>query len=190
MSSNQVLLTTTLTTGQKLRVVRGDITLEVVDAIVNAANGRLDHGGGVAGAIARRGGPEIQRESDLWVREHGPVSRGGAAITGGGGLVAKYVIHAVGPAWRNAGDEPGLLCSAVAAALTLADAHGVQTVSLPAISSGIFGFPKPLAVDVIWEAVVGYFAETPQSGIAEVRFCNIDDETARLFEARARRGEG
>jgi len=189
MASNQVLLTITLPTGQKLQVVRGDITLEAVDAIVNAANGRLAHGGGVAGAIARRGGPEIQRESDAWVREHGPVSTGQAAITGAGALPADFVIHAVGPVWRNAGDEPDLLRSAVQAALALADENGVRTLSLPAISSGIFGFPKSQAVDVIWTSVTDYFEGNPRSEITEVRFCNIDAETAELFEARGRRAE-
>jgi putative ATPase len=189
MADNELLLTYTLPTGQRLQVVRGDITQEPVDAIVNAANGRLAHGGGVAGAIVRRGGQEIQDESRAWVREHGPVPTGGAAITGAGDLQARYVIHAVGPVWRDGHEEPEQLRSAVWSALALADEHDLASISLPAISSGIFGFPKPLAARVIWDAVEAYFDEYPDSGIEVVRFCNIDAETAELFlEEGDRRG--
>src|SRR5262245_10239962 len=87
--------------GRVLRVIEGDITEQDVDAIVNAANEMLAHGGGVAGAIARKGGPQITSESRRWVEEHGRVPTGGAAITGGGNLKARYVIHAVGPVWRG-----------------------------------------------------------------------------------------
>ncbi|MGC9346952.1 MAG: macro domain-containing protein [Anaerolineae bacterium] len=189
MSDNQVLLTYTLPTGQRLHVVKGDITKEEADAIVNAANERLEHGGGVAGAIVRRGGSRIQEESRAWVREHGPVPTGEAAMTGGGDLPAKYVVHAVGPVWRDGEEEPDQLRSAVQSALALADAHDVTSISLPAISSGIFGFPKPLAVRVIWDATEAYFEGHPNSGIEEVRFCNIDAKTAKLFlEEGDRRG--
>ena len=94
--------------GQTICVVQNDLTAEQVDAIVNAANERLAHGGGVAGAISRRGGPTIQRESAEWIREHGPVPTGSAAITGAGELPARYVIHAVGPVWGT-GDEEAKL---------------------------------------------------------------------------------
>jgi len=90
--------------GQIVRIVRGDLTQEPVEAIVNAANEHLAHGGGVAGVIVRRGGHVIQEESSRWVREHGPVPTGGAAITTAGQLPARYVIHAVGPVWGT-GDE-------------------------------------------------------------------------------------
>jgi len=100
---NQVVREVTLPTGQVLRIVRGDITEERVDAIVNAANSHLKHGGGVAGAIVRKGGESIQRESDEWVRQHGPVPTGQVAVTGAGNLPAKAVIHAVGPVW---GEHP------------------------------------------------------------------------------------
>lgn len=190
MAENTVLLTYTMADGRKLRVVRGDITAEQVDAIVNAANERLAHGGGVAGAIARRGGRTIQQESAAWVREHGPVPTGDAAITGGGQLPARYVIHAVGPVWRGRGDEPALLRSAVQRSLALADAHGVRSLSLPAISSGIFGFPKALAASVIWDAAADYLAGTPDSGLQEIRFCNIDAETSELFRAEGEQRQG
>ncbi len=178
---NTILASCTLPTGQTLHVVHGDLTQEPVDAIVNAANSHLMHGGGVAGAIVRRGGPVIQQESTAWIRKHGIVPTGQAAITGGGALPARYVIHAVGPVWRHRGDEPALLRSAIQSALALADAHNLHSLSLPAISSGIFGFPKLQAAKVIWNAVRDYFAEHPDSSLREVRFCNIDAYTAQLF---------
>ncbi|HHE70800.1 MAG TPA: macro domain-containing protein [Chloroflexi bacterium] len=187
MANNQILKSITLPDGRRLHVVWGDITHEVVDAVVNAANSTLEHGGGVAGAIVRRGGREIQEESRAWIREHGPVSTGSAAITGAGRLPARWVIHAVGPVWRGTGDEGQKLAAAVKAALSLADAHNVRSISLPAISSGIFGFPKPQAVRVIWRSMLDYFLEHPDSSITDVRFCNIDLETAELFRAEAER---
>jgi O-acetyl-ADP-ribose deacetylase (regulator of RNase III) len=171
--------------GRILRVVHGDITEEAVDAIVNAANEHLAHGGGVAGAIVRKGGRQIQDESTRWVREHGPVRTGSAAITGGGALKARYVIHAVGPVW-GAGNEEALLAGAVTSALSLADENGVRTISLPAISTGIFGFPKPLGAKVIVRAVQEYLDGHPTSSIREVRFCNIDAVTTDLLRDELR----
>jgi len=176
--------------GQTVRVVQGDLTQEPVDAIVNAANGHLMHGGGVAGAISRRGGPSIQRESTTWVREHGAVRTGSAAITGAGNLACRYVIHAVGPVWQGDGTEPAALASAVRCALDLAEEYGLQSVSLPGISSGIFGFPKPLCAQVITRAVCEWFANHPQSAVQEVNACNIDARTANLFAEEAKRQLG
>lgn len=172
--------------GAVVRVVQGDLTDEAVDAIVNAANEELAHGGGVAGAIVRRGGRIIEDESDRWVATHGLVPTGSAAITAAGSLQARYVIHAVGPVWQGRGDEPALLASAVRASLDLAAAHGCRSVSLPAVSSGIFGFPKPLCATVILDAVHGWLAAHPDAPVREVRCCNIDDETAQAFLAEAR----
>lgn len=166
--------------GRLLRAVLGDITEEAVDAIVNAANEHLAHGGGVAGAIVRKGGHDIQTQSDRWVQYHGPVRTGTAAITGAGRLEARYVIHAVGPVW-GVGNEEALLFSAVMSALALADEKGLASVSLPAISTGIFGFPKPLGAKVILKAVTDYLDTHPQSSLKEVRFCNIDRQTTDLF---------
>ena len=177
---SQLLFEQITENGQTIRVVRGDLTAETVDAIVNAANGQLMHGGGVAGAISRRGGPTIQRESTAWVREHGPVPTGSAAITEAGSLPCRYVIHAVGPVWGT-GDEEARLASAVRAALDLADRHGLRSVSMPGISSGIFGFPKPLCAQVMVGAICEWLAGRPESSVREVHSCNIDGETARLF---------
>ena len=101
---NTVLMEHVLQTGQTIQIVQGDITIENVDAIVNAANEHLQHGGGVAWAISKKGGPTIQKESDEWIRQHGLVPHSHPAWTSGGLLPAKYVIHAVGPVWGD-GDE-------------------------------------------------------------------------------------
>ncbi|NJN99888.1 MAG: macro domain-containing protein [Anaerolineales bacterium] len=186
MSTNTVLFEQTLSAGQLMRVVQGDLTAETVEAIVNAANEGLQHGGGVAGAIRRQGGETIQRESDAWVKQHGPVTTGSAAITGAGNLAANYVIHAVGPVWGSGNDEHKL-ASAVRSALALADEHQVKTISIPGISSGIFGGPKDICARVIIKTTLDYLAQNPASALEEVRFCNIDNLTAATFVAEARK---
>jgi len=183
-SENVVLFEHTLPSAQVLRVVRGDITIETSDAIVNAANERLMHGGGVAGAISRKSGGLVQEESDAWVRRHGPVATGTAAITGAGRLPAKYVVHTVGPVWGS-GNEEEKLGSAVRSALALAETHHLQSISIPGISSGIFGGPKNVCARVIMQASVDYLAQNPDSGIQEIRFCNIDEPTAVAFVTAA-----
>jgi O-acetyl-ADP-ribose deacetylase (regulator of RNase III) len=180
-----VRATYTLLGGQTIAIVHGDITEAAVDAIVNAANEHLQHGGGVAGAISRRGGDTIQAQSDQWVREHGRVVTGSAAITGAGRLPAKYVIHAVGPIWSS-GDEERKLARALTSALTLADAHGVRAIAIPAISSGIYGMPKDVTARVLIRAVVAYLQVHNDSTIAEVQFCNIDEVTVTAFLTQAR----
>ena len=154
---NAVLFDHTLETGQVLRVVQGDITVEKTDAIVNAANEQLMHGGGVAGAISRKSGGVVQEESDAWVRRHGPVATGSAAITQAGRLPARYVIHAVGPVWGS-GNEEEKLGNAVSSALSLADSHNLKSISMPGISSGIFGGPKDVCSRIIVQSAVEYLA--------------------------------
>jgi O-acetyl-ADP-ribose deacetylase (regulator of RNase III) len=180
----QVLFEHTIPGGQVIRVVQGDLTAESVDAIVNAANERMVHGGGVAGAIARAGGPVVQRESDAWVRAHGPVPTGSAAITRAGALPCRHVIHAVGPVWGS-GDEEARLASAVASALDLAEENDLRSVSMPGISSGIYGFPKPLCAQVMLRTIGEWLAAHPESSVREVTACNIDALTARLFAEEA-----
>ncbi len=170
----------TFPSGQILQIVQGDITREEVDAIVNAANAHLRHGGGVAGAIARRGGPVIQRESDAWVREHGPVTHEAPAWTSGGDLPCRYVIHAVGPVWGE-GEEDAKLAAAVTGSLTVADRLGLESLALPAISTGIFGFPKARAARVILEAIRDYFAAHPDSSLRLVRLTLYDRPTVQAF---------
>ncbi|HEX8991731.1 MAG TPA: macro domain-containing protein [Anaerolineales bacterium] len=169
----------TLPTGQTLQLVQGDITLEETDAIVNAANSRLQHGAGVAGAIVRRGGASIQGESDAWVRTHGPVSHGRPAWTSGGQMRAKYVIHAVGPVWGD-GDEDAKLHAAVQGSLAVADELHCKSISIPALSTGVFGFPKDRAAHLILSAIEKYFAEG-SSAIQRVRIVLFDQATVEAF---------
>jgi putative ATPase len=168
-----------------IRIIEGDLTQEPVEAIVNAANSQLSHGGGVAGAIARAGGPDIQRESDRWISEHGEVPTGDAAITGAGRLPADYVVHAVGPIWSQHSPEENdrLLASAVASALALAADRDVRTIALPAISTGIYGFPKERGARVILGAVL---AATEEYDFDQINLTNIDAETAQIFARVAR----
>jgi len=177
--------------GTTLELVKGDITSMDVDAIVNAANERLVHGGGVAGVISRKGGPAIQRESDAWVRQHGRVRTGSAAITSGGWLEAsgnrRFVVHAVGPIYDGTPRSAELLGSAVHAALQMADDHGLKSIALPAISTGIFGYPMGEAARVMLEAAIAYLKG--ETGLKRVVFClygqSAFDVFSRELEAQA-----
>lgn len=169
----------TLSNKKVLQIAQGDLTREEVDAIVNAANEYLQHGGGVAWAICQRGGESIQRESDAWIRKHGLVSHARPAWTSGGRLPAKYVIHAVGPVWGQ-GEEDAKLTQAVQGSLKVADELGVKSIALPAISTGIFGFPKERAARVMLAAIRAYF-EQQTSQIQLVRLVLYDKETLTAF---------
>jgi O-acetyl-ADP-ribose deacetylase (regulator of RNase III) len=162
--------------GKKLRLVRGDITERDVDAIVNAANSYLQHGGGVAGAIVRKGGQIIQEESD----RIGFVPVGNAAVTVGGRLPARFVIHAVGPRMGE-GDEDNKLGGAVRSSLLLASQKGIKSISIPAISSGIFGFPKDRCAMILVREAVRYFEENQESSLELIEFCVHDDTTLGYF---------
>ena len=180
---NTLLRQTALPGGASLQLIQGDLTEEQVGAIVNAANAHLQHGGGVAGAISRRGGPQIQAESDAWVRQHGPVSHAEPAYTSGGALPCRYVIHAVGPVWGE-GDEEAKLAAAVTGSLRLADRLGLGSIALPAISTGIFGFPRLRAAQVILGAIRESFSE-PDKGktsLALVRLALFDGATIEAFQ--------
>ena len=161
-----------------LELVEGDITALDTDAIVNAANERLAHGGGVAGAIARKGGPTIQRESDEWVRSHGRVATGSAAITSGGNLRARHVIHAVGPVY-GAPRAAEQLAAAVQSALRLADERQLKSIALPAISAGIFGYPLAEAAQVALDAAISYLQG--ETGLERVVFCLYGRQAFQVF---------
>ena len=165
----------------KLVACKGDITAQETDAIVNAANSHLAHGGGVAGAIVRKGGYEIQEESNKIIRERGPVPVGEAVVTGAGKLKAKYVIHTVGPRWGE-GDEDNKLYRAIQSVLREAEKLKISSVAIPAVSTGIFGFPKDRGARIIVKAVVDWLNSHPDTSLREVRFCNIDSETSELFK--------
>ncbi|MBI5943773.1 MAG: macro domain-containing protein [Chloroflexi bacterium] len=177
---NSVLVERKLSTGQTLQIIQGDITLDEVDAIVNAANEHLQHGGGVAWAIARRGGDVIQEESDKWIQQHGLVSHAHPAWTLGGALPAKYIIHAVGPAWGDGGEDDKL-ADAIIGSLRVADELKCSSISMPAISTGIFGFPKDRAAGIIFKSIEKYFSNLPPQTLKTVRIVLLDDATIIVF---------
>ena len=182
------LLEHTLPTGQVLVLEHGDLTAAPVDAIVNAANSSLSHGGGVAAAIVRRGGRIIQDESDAWVRQHGPAGHDRPALTSGGALPARAVIHAVGPIWRGGGQgEPEALRAAYTSALELAQAQGFASIAFPSISTGIFGFPVAQGAAIALQAALDFCAAQPSAPPREIRFVLIDQATLEVFRVEFER---
>ena len=169
-----------ISSGQTIQIAQGDITLEPVDAIVNAANEHLQHGGGVAWAIVHRGGDVIQQESDDWIRKHGPVPHSRPAWTRAGSLPSRFVIHAVGPVWNNAGDEDTKLADAVSGSLRVADELKCESIAFPAISTGIFGFPKERAAGIIFRTIQDYFVKN-KSGLKLVKLVLWDQPTIDAF---------
>ena len=183
---NEVLRQKTFPSGHQLKIIQGDITQQHVDAIVNAANSRLLHGGGVAGVILRRGGLVIQKESNAWVQKNGPVSHEKPAYTTAGKLPCKFVIHAVGPIWQEGDDAAKLvmdakLAAAVQGSLKLADDLQLTSIALPAISTGIFGFPKERAAKIIFETIEAYFVNQPNTSVAQVQLTLFDQSTLEPF---------
>jgi O-acetyl-ADP-ribose deacetylase len=158
-----------------------DITGMTTDVIVNAANSRLAHGGGVAGAIARKAGPSVQQESDLWVAARGPVPTGSCAITSAGKLPARYVIHAVGPRMGD-GDEAAKLKLATLSGLEMAERHNLRSIAFPAISTGIFGCPMDMCAASMLSTVVEY--ANKDTRLEHIVFCLVDHETCRIFEKK------
>ncbi|MBW2624351.1 MAG: macro domain-containing protein [Deltaproteobacteria bacterium] len=159
-----------------LELARGDITEMDTEAIVNAANANLILGAGVAGAIRVKGGPGIQEECD----RIGGTYVGGAVVTGGGDLKARYVIHAVGPRMGE-GDEDEKLKNAALNSLKRADEHTMESVSFPAISTGIFGFPIDRAANIMLCTVKDYLAG--ETSLKRVVFCLFDRESFDVFAA-------
>lgn len=168
--------------GRRLRLVIGDLLTEPVDAIVNAANGRLAHGGGVAAAISRAAGPALDADGRSYVAEHGTIPTGEAVVTTAGDLDYQGVIHAVGPR-QGDGDEEAKLSLAVQNALLRAHERGWGSVSLPAISSGIFGVPFEVCARAYVAGVRRHFAEHPDSCLEEVRLCLREGPLVELVAA-------
>ena len=161
----------------KIRLVKGDITEAETDAIVNAANSYLRHGGGVAGVISRKGGPAIQAESDAI----GFVPVGECAVTSGGRLKAGFVIHVVGPRLGE-GDEDIKLAKAMRNVLRTAVSKGFKSIAVPAISAGIFGFPKAQCAHILMNEMVTFLKEN-DSGLEEIIFYLVDDEIIGYFNS-------
>ena len=150
--------------------MRGNLLEEPVEAIVNAANGHLAHGGGVAGIISRAAGPELQAESDRLVAERGPFATGAAVVTGAGKLPFKGVIHAVGPRYGE-GDEEAKLVEALTEAFARARERGWQSVSFPAVSAGIFAVPLEICARAYLKAARTVLGK---GGLRNVRLCLRD----------------
>lgn len=161
--------------GLSVEVMQGDITTMRTTAITNAANSHLILGAGVAGAIAMAGGPTIQEE--CYAIGHCPV--GQAVITGGGDLPARFVIHAVGPQMGE-GDEHRKLASAIRSTLEMAEDNQIDSVALPAISTGVFGFPM-IDCARIMAAQIRAFAERPRHHLQKVVVCLYDESAFRIF---------
>ncbi len=161
--------------GKKIKLIEGNIALLDVEAVVNAANTNLILGGGVAGAIKRYGGPSIQQECNTI----GPIKTGEAAITGGGNLKAKFVIHAVGPVFGE-GQEEEKLRSATFSSLKIASERKIKDMAFPAISTGIFGFPIERCSEIMVKTVADFLNKNdyPQ----EVVFCLFGEEAYAVFE--------
>lgn len=166
--------------GQTLELHEGDITLEEVDAIVNAANSRLAGGGGVDGAIHSRGGPTIMVETDA--RYPDGCSTGSAVISGGGELAAKHVIHAVGPVWSGGQrGEAELLAGAYRRCLELAVAHGCRSIALPALSTGAYRYPLDQAARVALSTAIEFLQQNGKPEL--IRFVLFDAGAYGAFAA-------
>jgi len=173
--------------GKKLRLAIGDITKIRVDAIVNAANSSLAGGGGVDGAIHRAGGPSIMRELDEIRRATGGCPTGSAVVTGAGALPAQYVFHAVGPIYRDGNHgEPAQLAACYRKCLALAEEREVRTISLPAISTGAYGYPAEEAAGIALETVATHL-DGPESHVREVFFVLFDQGFYQLHQRVATR---
>ena len=157
-----------------IELVQGDITEMETDAVVNAANAQLVLGGGVAGAIRRKGGPGIQAECN----EIGGTFVGGAVITGGGNLKAKHVIHAVGPRMGE-GDEDEKLKNATLNSLKLADENNLKSITFPAISTGIFGFPIQRCAEIMIGTSIDYLKGP--TGLERVVLCLFGHSDYEIF---------
>ena len=165
-----------------LHVIKGDITHERVDAIVNAANQFLQHGGGVAGAISLAGGSIVQTESDDWIDRNGPISHAHPAFTSAGRLPCRYIIHAAGPVWGE-GDEEFKLRTTIRGCFLLAEELKITSIAFPAISTGIFGFPCQKAAQIFHEEIFRYFEKNPRTRITLVRMVLFDPDSCKSFFA-------
>lgn len=175
-----------LTPGIELSVWKDDLTRHVVDAVVNAANEDLLHGGGLAGSLVRVGGYEIQEESKKWIAIHGKIPVGGFAVTKAGRLPCHLIIHAVGPRWTVMDSQTaiGLLTHAIINVLDFVIKYNIKTVAIPALSSGIFQFPLHLCTRIILETIFLYFQDKQTvSNLREIHLVSNEDPTVESFKS-------
>jgi len=171
----------TISAGRTVVVKEGDITRVPVDAIVNAANAGLAGGGGVDGAIHRAGGAAIMRELDEIRRKIGRCPTGDAVATSAGRLPAQYVFHAVGPVYQGGGHgEPELLASCYRKCLAMAGERNVRSISFPAISTGVYGYPLREATEIAVREVMAELAD-PASGIQKVVFVPFGQHAYEVY---------
>lgn len=168
--------------GKAFEVVIYDLLYEPTDAIVNAANGGLSHGGGVAAAISRAAGDELDEESDRIVKERGRIPVGGAVITTAGKLPFKGIIHAVGPRMGE-GEEEGKIVRALRSSFLAAHQKGWKSVSFPGISSGIFSVPHDVCARAYIKAVKEYFHDFPESPLSLIRLVQRKDKLLEAVKA-------
>eukprot|EP01064_Diplonema_japonicum_P016231 TRINITY_DN24227_c0_g1_i1.p2 TRINITY_DN24227_c0_g1~~TRINITY_DN24227_c0_g1_i1.p2 ORF type:complete len:223 (+),score=24.14 TRINITY_DN24227_c0_g1_i1:37-705(+) len=175
---------TVLPNGLTLTVALGDLTCEKVDCIVNAANSKLAHGAGLAKAISMKGGPVIRKESGEYIAAHGPVATGQLAVTSAGNLPCKSVLHVVGPMYDNGKKgEDDLLRQAIRTTLKTTEGLKHSSLSVPALSSGLFGFPKDLCARILIDETIAFDTKMKGEGaLKEVRFTNFDSDTVGYFE--------
>ena len=174
---------TLIFSGIRVGLVQGDITEEKTDAIVNAANEQLKHIGGLAGAIIKNGGTSIQKESNTIIKNTGPIKTGTCCITSPGRLECRQIIHAVGPiypAYANKEDARELLKKAIRNVFIMANTNGLGSISIPPISSGIFGYPVDLCAKDMLDELEKVAAET-QGTLDYVRVTIIDQPTFDVF---------
>jgi O-acetyl-ADP-ribose deacetylase (regulator of RNase III) len=171
---------------RRFDIVLGDLLAEDVDAIVNAANSHLAHGGGVAGVIARAAGDRLWDEGDALIAKQGPVPTGEAVVTGAGNLIFEGIIHAVGPR-QGYGREEELLTSAIMNSLLRAHERAWKSVAFPAVSSGIFAVPLPVCARAYAAGVQSFFSAHPDSSLVDVRLVVLDraigERTAEAMDA-------
>jgi O-acetyl-ADP-ribose deacetylase len=167
--------------GNRIRIERGDITRIPADAIVNAANSALAGGGGVDGAIHRAAGPSLMQELNVIRQREGGCATGSAVVTGAGKLPAKFVFHAVGPVYRDGRHgEPELLANCYRTCLKLAVENGARTISFPAISTGVYGYPAQEAAEIAMREVRAFLEKT--DAIDTVIFVLFDAGPEQIYQ--------
>ena len=185
MTSATFMCSYATTGGKKVSVLKGDITKHRVDAIVNAANSELKHIGGLALAIVRAGGQEIQSECNEYIRERGDLLEGKTLVTTAGALPCDKVIHTVGPRWdrwetqEKKEKKKRLLSYAISNCLKTATSS--RSIAIPAVSSGVYGFPRDLCAEVILDAVLDFCTKNPSCPLSEIHLINNDDPTVMTF---------